>query len=183
MKASALFLWSSLACLSASHAETLQINDEAPPVQASARRGMTWGANQFPTGAGDIVVVSCHGEPKVNGGSCDAYHGDTECSARLPVLCVKVDGRPRPGSLETPENSAVVWLGARVALTDSVPGSSLHARSDGDARCKLDLGPGWRMAEHHDVARGWSYAAHGWIPSRSRFWVAINDQKANCWDQ
>jgi hypothetical protein len=40
---------------------------------------------------------------------------------------------------------------------------------------------GWRMAEFHDGG-AWGFGAEGELPKDARFWVAINDQRANLWD-
>jgi hypothetical protein len=69
-----------------------------------------------------------------------------------------------------------------------VRGDAFARRSDADAYCAAAFGQGWRVAEHHDGATsdgshgGWGFVASGRIHDASRFWVAINDISANCWD-
>lgn len=62
-----------------------------------------------------------------------------------------------------------------------VPGFSLLSPQAGDALCLATHGPGWRMAEFHD-GWGWGLRAFGNVREDTRFWVRINDQKANCWN-
>ncbi|MBA8889837.1 hypothetical protein FHW12_004084 [Dokdonella fugitiva] len=166
---------------------------DAPP--RVARKGMTWGVGVRVSADPGIVFVSCHGRPAIGGHGCDAYQGDTACSAKRPVLCVEVDGRARPDGIATPPSGGVMhagfysgWAHGRVALTRAVRGDAFARRSDADAYCAARLGAGWRVAEHHDGVDeqgghgGWGFVAEGRIASRSRFWVAIDDTGANCWD-
>lgn len=177
--------------LAAAHAGSPQVHLE--PV---AKMGMTWGVSQPPaSGEGDVVFVSCHGKPRTENGSCNAYEGDTQCSVKQPVLCLSVDGRPNPNGRSTdssrssmPDDFYSGWAKGRVALTNAVRGDRFASRDEADAFCASTFGKGWRMAEHHDgITRtgssgGWGFKAHGRIADNSRFWVAINDQPANCWD-
>ena len=43
-----------------------------------------------------IDLVGCRNWLDPNGMNCNAYEGDTLCSQRLPVLCIKEDNTPRP---------------------------------------------------------------------------------------
>ncbi len=176
------------------------------------RRGITWGVALNDTSRG-IVLVSCHGKPLLesNNGSCDAYHGDTRCTEKRPILCVRPDGSPRPSypiagpGVSMPREYYYGWAGGRVGLTRRVRGTRLTSREAADALCAKALGKGYRMAEHHDgrwiegmgaeaysgeswpsgeqLSRGgWAYYASGRISAAERFWVSIDDQPANCWD-
>lgn len=173
-------------------------------------RGMTWGKRLRDTALG-IDYLGCWGydlEGKAVG--CDAIHGDYSCQSSQPVLCVRVDGRARPPyDVQYPSRDNRPqyggWLEGEAAITAPVKGTLLTSREQADKICTESLGEGWRMAEHHDgrymegmnarqyhgtswnrqqTLRGeWNfYAASNGIPANIRFWVAIDDQKANCWD-
>lgn len=176
------------------------------------RMGMTWGKVEHLEALG-IDRVHCFAGPAVpaerGGPGCNAYRGDTPCSTALPVLCLRVDGSPRPpypvvcGAHAMPGEFYCGWAEGRIALTARVRGDSLKSAAAADELCRRSFGPGWRMAEHHDGAYvegmgaaafhgpswptgqahhgGWGFLADGDIDARSRFWVAIDDQAANCW--
>jgi hypothetical protein len=104
------------------------------------------------------------------------------------------------------------WAGGHIATTTPVAGSSLGSAAQADAFCQTAFGAGWRMAEFHDgryisgmrhdrhygnqrhwhsdspwneeatQAGGWAFWAYGNVRDDTRFWVRINDQKANCWN-
>lgn len=173
------------------------------PFAAAAQepRGMSWGSYEnAATGAG-IVFVGCHGKPRTEQGSCDAYVGDTACSTPLPPLCLRVDGRPRPAGLITGKGYAMPpdfyagWAQGEVRAGKPVAGSQLRSQADADARCAAQFGPGWRLAEFHDAVRegsgengeparhgGWNFYAAGQLDPATRYWVANNDKPANCWN-
>ncbi len=115
----------------------------------------------------DAVELSCHGEPhptdKPNKNSCNPYLGDTSCRAVLPVLCFKVGGM--------------------LAATKPTMGYLMDSEVDASARCAKEFGAGWRMAEFHDGG-GWSINGQKGpgIITDARYWVHINDQPANCWN-
>jgi hypothetical protein len=154
---------------------------------------MTWGSGtsvRMPSEKGEVVQVSCHGFPKLDGSdSCDAYHGDTLCSRPRPVLCLLKDGRAEPesiaklraASMMSPDKFHAGWAKGELALTPAIRGDAFANRHAADAYCARTLGEGWRMAEFHDGDGGWGFVANGHIDAKSRFWVAINDQPANCW--
>jgi hypothetical protein len=119
--------------------------------------------------------ASCQGEPKdlakPHEGSCNPYAGDTSCRSELAVLCSR---------------AADAGGGLVLATATPVAGFLLTSRDDGDARCVHALGAGWRMA---------SFNANGVrelraqrligapADTRLRVWVAVGDQRANCWDK
>ena len=183
------------------------------PAQPAGRLGMTWGVMTTMPMPEGTVFVSCHGEPQTASGSCDAYRGDTACATPLPLLCLNVDGSPRPPGLHAPAVAGAMpddfyagWAGGKVASTAPMPGAMLKSRAAADATCKAAFGEGWRLAEFHDGGRdkapitftvqdpgrpgtrtvtatgGWGFHAAGDVVRTSRFWVAIDDQPANCWD-
>ncbi len=182
----------------------------APP--PAARKGMTWGVNAEIETPDGIVLVGCHGEPATDDGSCNAYRGDTSCATPLPLLCLKVDDTPTPAGLRTPAVDGALpddfyagWAGGSVATTAPMPGTELKSRDIGNRVCAAAFGDAWRLAEFHDGGRdkealrmtvtdpggaqrsveatgGWAFYAAGDPIRTSRFWVAIDDQAANCWD-
>ncbi|KAB2901507.1 MAG: flagellar hook-length control protein [Dokdonella sp.] len=158
----------------------VQLAVETPTV-VPGKKGMTWGVATLPNPQPGLVLVSCHGQPRIGGAGCDAYEGDTLCSAALPVLCVSDDRWPLPPALEGATNFHRGWARGRVALTPPVRGDALTSPRQADAQCVAEFGAGWRMAEHHDGGGGWSYLAAGSLGTASRFWVAINDTAGNCW--
>ncbi|MEO7324705.1 MAG: hypothetical protein ABIW82_07745 [Dokdonella sp.] len=168
---------------------------QTPTATVNVRKGMTWGVGARVSADPDIVFVSCQGQPKIDGHGCEAYHGDTTCSAKRPVLCLAIDGRVRPDGIATPPSGGVMsagfysgWARGRIALAPDVRGDAFQRRSDADAYCAAKLGAGWRVAEHHDGVSangahgGWGLVANGHVRAGARFWAAINDTEANCWD-
>src|SRR5689334_17275012 len=81
--------------------------DVPPRAPRVVRKGMTWGVGARLSADPRIVFVSCHGRPVIGGRGCEAYHGDTACSAKRPVLCLDVDGRERPDGIATPPSGGV----------------------------------------------------------------------------
>ncbi|MBL8300544.1 MAG: hypothetical protein JNN30_19575 [Rhodanobacteraceae bacterium] len=170
----------------------------AAPLQAADGLGMTFGNNSNESTGDGVVFVTCHGLPRTEGGSCNPYSGDTSCATRLPLLCLEVDGRPRPpGLLLPPAGSAAAmpsnfyagWAAGRVAATSPIAGHDLRSAQAADTICRNKFGHGWRMAEFHDGIvdaagnhGGWAWYAHGQLDTSTRYWVRINDQPGNCWD-
>ena len=104
------------------------------------------------------------------------------------------------------------WTGGFFKLTPPIQGCRLTSAKQADQFCRYYFGCHWQMAEHHDgywmsgmsttafygntwdwtKAQTGGWAAFGYSnisnqcsasPTNSnRFWVKINDQKANCWD-
>lgn len=147
---------------------------EPPPATKpppGTRAGMTW-ARLAQDAALGVDLVGC-------GGVCDAYVGDTACDAARPVLCVRDDGAPNPGVSTDFYHG---WIGGPIALTAAAVGSSFDSRASADAFCAAEIGIGFRMAEFHHPEGGWAYWGFGSIDGGARFWVAIDDQPANCWD-
>lgn len=170
----------------------------AASLHAAGGFGMTFGNNTNEATGDGVVFVTCHGSPRTAGGSCNAYTGDTACSVRLPVLCLQVDGRPRPAGLPVPPASPAAampghfyagWAAGRVAATVPMAGRELFSPQAADQVCRAGFGDGWRMAEFHDGLidaagnrGGWAWYAHGRLDLSTRYWVRINDTAANCWD-
>jgi hypothetical protein len=109
---------------------------------ASARSGMTWGLYSHDPTLG-VDHVGCAG--------CNAYTGDTACKTKLPILCLNVDGSPRPPYSVTPGQEFYEgWAEGHIATTLPVAGTHLTTPTTGDQICATSFGTGWRMAEHHD---------------------------------
>jgi hypothetical protein len=142
----------------------------APSAWATGGKGMTWGKARHTVGVDEL---GC--------GSCNAYVGDTACTTALPILCIKKDGSPRPSNY-TPSASAYTWAAGNLATTLPVTGTLLTSLANANQMCATFFGSGWRMAEFHD-GWGWGLSAFGNVRSDTRYWVYINDQPANCWNQ
>ncbi len=115
------------------------------------------------------------------------FVGDHECSATLPLLCIRVDGLAVPAS-SGGQNFAIGWSAGTVRLTRPVSGNEISTREAASNLCIGSFGNGWRMAEFHDGSLGapgggWSLWAYGGLPTGQRFWVANNDQMANPWNR
>ncbi|WP_424889115.1 hypothetical protein [Streptomyces sp. XH2] len=151
----------------------------AAPAADSGGKAMTW--TFMADGPGGTVQVG--GGPLSN-----PYQGDTATTTALPVLCLRIDGRPAPAGI-TPGFYAG-WARGAVAATNPIRGTRLTSRAAGDGVCANTFGTGWRMAEFHDgrygpdleSSGGWSFWAYGDVPAGTRFWTAINDQPANPWN-
>lgn len=182
-----------------------------PPASPAARKGMTWGVAADVETPEGIVLVGCHGEPATATGSCDADRGDTACSEARPLLCLKIDDTPAPTDLRRPlldgappDDFYAGWAGGTVATTAPMPGTALKTREIADRACAAAFGDRWRLAEFHAGGRdqqpiavtepgstqprsvypsgGGAFYAAGDPIRTSRFWVAIDDRPANCWD-
>ena len=110
----------------------------------------------------------------------DAYLGDTDCSACLPILAIKRQKLPKPPELKI-ENEYYEWSGGIIALTRPVQGHQLTSLEQANRIIQRELGSDWEMAEFHD-GWGWNFWAYGDIPANQRFWVYINNQPANPWN-
>jgi hypothetical protein len=145
------------------------------------RNGMTWVKNLTSATSG-IVDVGCGAG--VN--RCNATQGDTSCNTPLPVLCINKSGNLPVPSWET-TSQYHRWSGGVVATTEPVVPQTepllRQTSAEADQYCQSKFGPGWQVAEFHD-GWGWNFKAYGNIGTNvDRFWVDINNQNANCWDQ
>ncbi|MYU20531.1 ricin-type beta-trefoil lectin domain protein [Streptomyces sp. SID8352] len=136
----------------------------------ATHNGMTWATlEQRPD---DVVHVGYDT-------SSDPYSGDSPASSVLPVLCIRQDGRPAPAGV--PVGGYHSWAGGEVRATVPVSGTQLSSRAAADQLCAGHFGAGFRMAEFHD-GEGWGLWANGTLPANTRFWTAIDDQRANPWN-
>jgi hypothetical protein len=143
-------------------------------------------------------------------GGCNAYKGDTPCNHSIPILCINKCGYKRPCYPVNCKSYAMTgefycgWSEGFIALSRAVYGYNLGSQAGGDKICESQFGKGFKMAEHHDgrwvygmsesnycfaswpsstYSGGWGFVSYGVKgPAWTRFWVAINDQAANCWD-
>ncbi len=145
------------------------------------RNGMTWVKNLTSTTSG-IVDVGCG----AGANRCDAIQGDTSCAVPLPVLCINKSGNLPAPSWET-TSQYHRWAGGVVATTEPVAPQTesllRQTSAEADQYCQGKFGPDWQVAEFHD-GWGWNFKAYGNVGTNAgRFWVDINNQNANCWDQ
>jgi hypothetical protein len=131
----------------------------------------------------------------------NAYTGDTDTNAILPLLCIKKTDLPRPLGLPNPQHTPGgalrgSWSGGKVIALPNVQGTTLTSQSIADEKCRRQglqvLGEdGFRMAEFHDGDKnsgraGWDFWADASAMemlkiSDLRYWVRIDDQQANPW--
>lgn len=144
-------------------------------------------------------------------GACNTLTGDTPCNHSLPILCINKMSLKRPcyevkcGSAAMPKEYYCGWSEGYLALSDPVLGTRLTSRDIANKKCSEKLGSGFRMAEFHDgkyvegmntsnycystwpstsTSGGWGFYGYGARGSVwTRFWVDINDKRANCWDK
>ena len=169
------------------------INNPAPVAVEKAQRGIGYGLTFALNPNGDtappgVAHFSCNGEPKPTDrpqdNACNPYRGDTSCSVVLPVLCFKPEGLANPaGANSTP---VAAWTGGIFAATAPVMGAILESQDIANARCEKQLGSGFRMSDWHAAGgyamRGQSGQGVSTETGTTRFWVAIKDQAANCWN-
>lgn len=151
---------------------------------------MQWTVKQHDAGTA-ADYVSCKGPPAIpqHGEDCNAIHGDTTCSSSLPILCIKKLKLPKPAGLPSCDNpSTCAWSGGQLALTPAMQGCLLNSPARADELCATYAGADYVMAGFHDGrpdgGNGWGFYGQSDLfnASRTRFWVKISDQKANCWD-
>lgn len=149
--------------------------------------GLTFAAANTLEPLQNVSYMSCHGQPppvgKPHKDSCNPYDGDTSCRTVLPVMCINTGAVAKLDAAngDPPQG----WTAATLGATAPVMGALLESRPVADARCEKELGAGWRMADFH-AGGGWNVSGRpgaglsaGGI---TRYWVAINDSAANCWD-
>ena len=127
------------------------------PVAAQNGNGMTWAYRgmSFPAPNNSAlqrksVFVGCHG---ASGVSCNPYQGETSCSVKRHLLCVKDTGNiKRPPYAVTTVNHAMPkeyyagWSPKKIKLGPKKRGSDLTSLAVANQFC----GVGWKMAEFHD---------------------------------
>jgi hypothetical protein len=174
-----------------------------PPSEAATaspdRFGLSFGHGALPSPQSGLMVSACAGTPLDMGNpdknQCNPQQGDTSCRTALPVLCALKDGSTADSAGLVNElkaeggptgfNLYTGWMGGSLAATAPVAGFVIGSREQANARCVRELGAGWRMAEFHDAGGGWGLVGkrgQGLVNTNTRHWVAIKDQKSNCWD-
>ncbi|HEY6320333.1 MAG TPA: toll/interleukin-1 receptor domain-containing protein [Thermoanaerobaculia bacterium] len=149
---------------------------DAAPV--TVKKGMTWQLDGTNPTAGTIDIGCDNGNHP-----CDAYKGDTACTERLPILCIKKQGAgfplPLPAGADNTDRYHR-WSGGIVGTTEATMPPA--ARAAANALCVKKFGLSWRVAEFHD-GWAWHFQASGSVDDlNGRFWVDINDQpNATCW--
>jgi hypothetical protein len=138
---------------------------------ASGGNGMTWAKHGH---------NATYGVDHLGCANCNAYAGETSCKTALPVLCLRQDGSATPSGLATDFYNG--WVRGHIATTMPVQGASLTSLDVANQLCAATFGLGWRMAAFHDGGGGWNWYAYGNVRNDMRFWVAITDQPANCWN-
>jgi hypothetical protein len=147
--------------------------------QTAEKKGMTW-LHSISNPTTGTITVGCAG--------CDGYKGDTDCKQKLPLLCIYKPTPlfPLPAGVSNADQY-FQWSGGVVATTAPVAGNSFAHSTDATKYCVTQFGPNWRVAEFHD-GQYWNFQAYGGtvdaptVPSKTRFWVHINDQPAGtCW--
>jgi len=175
-----------------SYPSVAQDTDGACLYPGDAARGMSWGTADGPAVGGlppydatyNVSMVDCNVTTPPTAGrsgaplACDPYQGDWHVLRRLPLLCVRIDGRAAPtGWTATPPRS---FVRGEVAVTPPIYGLQLLGRAPGDQLCAQQFGSGWVMSAFHDGG-GWGFFGIGRTPTDTRFWVRITDQPANPW--
>ncbi len=135
-------------------------------------KGMTWVVKRI---SQDYVLVG-------NDKTTNPYQGDTSCEEELPILCIKKTGAPQPHIPNVRWTYYNGWCSGQLAVTPPVKGIRLTSLAETNRIVRSYLGPGWRIAEHHDGGGGWSIWGIGNLPEKNRFWVHINDQRGNPWN-
>ncbi len=146
--------------------------------QRGGCRGMTW-----------TVLHQLDGITHVGSDlRTNPYAGDATCDQSYPVLCIfKSGGGPPATSRPDLElNYYNSWSGAQVLSTGAVSGHQMPTVEAANQICADTFGSQyWQIAEFHDGnfgQGGWELWANGTLPLGTRFWVAIDDQRANPWN-
>ena len=163
-------------------------NQPARPVGAG--HGLTFAA-RAPSAddSPDAAYLNCKSEPvptdKPYQNACNPYQGDTSCRVVLPVLCIKTADSIKDAQ---PTNApAGAWASSTLGATAPVMGALLSSLDVAHARCEKELGEGYRMAGgFNNGGVDWAMAGRRgqgfMLGGSTRYWVAVTDQRANCWD-
>lgn len=137
----------------------------------------------------DAAYMNCKSEPvptdKPYQNACNPYQGDTSCRVVLPVLCIKTADSINAAQ---PTNApAGAWASSTLGATAPVMGALLSSLDVAHARCEKELGEGYRMAGgFNNGGVDWAMAGRRgqglMLGGSTRYWVAVTDQRANCWD-
>lgn len=142
--------------------------------EGSIPKALTWSKIRHDSKYGVDLVGTTGGNP---------YSGDTLLTKKLPILAIKKENLPRPPYQIPPQGSFYYgWTRGRIKLTPPIYGFEITSLAQANKYCEETCGQGYRMAEFHDGNGGWNWFAYGNISNKSRFWLHINDQKANPWN-
>lgn len=162
----------------------------AGPRPVGAGHGLTFAA-RAPSAddSPDAAYLNCKSEPvptdRPYQNACNPYQGDTSCRVVLPVLCIKTADSINAAQ---PTNApAGAWASSTLGATAPVMGALLSSLDVAHARCEKELGEGYRMAGgFNNGGVDWAMAGRRgqglMLGGSTRYWVAVTDQRANCWD-
>lgn len=179
------------------------------PAVASDRKGMTWRKYAHDSTLG-IDQINCAGCNPYRGDTACTRALPVLCLKRDGSPRPNYKVVPVPGGVLDAE-AYQGWAEGHVAVSLPVVGRLLTSLAVADGVCRAQFGPGWRMAEFHDgrwaqgmsdttfygnetnspspwpdrntpYRGGWGFFAWGNVPENQRFWVHIDDQRANCWN-
>lgn len=130
---------------------------------------------------GGIGAVSCGMNAK-DQPQCDPYVGDTPCATRLPLACIRPDGKSAPAALRS-HYARGLWSGGTLAFTEPVAGNAFATYRDADAHCAARFGPEWRTARLHDGTDNQGIAGYSAAPvPDGRVWIdVVGSPYATCW--
>ncbi|CAF1437336.1 unnamed protein product [Adineta ricciae] len=128
-----------------------------------------------------IDYIGCRDWTNPTGMNCNPYQGDTDCNAKLPMLCVRVDQSPRPPYLIYGEGAAMPaanyagWNGGHVSTTLPTEASRFRNRAEANRFCAETLGEHWEIAgiwgsQPHWISgmNGTKYAGSEWTANKDR---------------
>ncbi|EJE51130.1 hypothetical protein PMI14_04194 [Acidovorax sp. CF316] len=162
-----------------------------PPTASGIGHGLTFAvvADDAKQPA-EVARLGCAGEPRAtdrplkNDHPCNHQQGDTSCRVVLPVLCIQPGTAAKPAG--SAEASLAGWSGGMLAPTQPVMGAILTSAALASARCEMELGSGWRMADMKDGLDSGSIVGlrttNTTLGQGTRYWVQIQGQPANCWN-
>lgn len=161
---------------------------------ASAQKGMTWRLHKG-VQTGDTPIVQ-NGMQLAAGwvvigadNATDAYQGDTDTGKKLRILCIRKGDFPEPDGYQHSGDFYRAWSKGVLGVTEPVTGNSVPNRAAANEICQHDVGPGFRVVEHHDNGvGGWRLGArvllghYRYMQNKDhRLWASIKNQPANFW--
>lgn len=130
----------------------------------------------------NIGVAYC-GKTERGAALCDPVIGDTNCSARLPLLCIRDIDAAVPINMSDPN----YWTGGVLSKSPPHTGVSITTLAQANHICAKSFGQDWRVVSFHDGG-GWAVKGYGNLTDLSddkilqRVWIDIkNKPNATCW--
>ncbi|NOX39997.1 MAG: caspase family protein [Alphaproteobacteria bacterium] len=157
-----------------------------------SRVGLTWRSFGKVPGVPDVVSLGCYSKFN-NDKPCPQILGWTECSKKLPLLCishVKEGDDPTSERVSWPGGGTPSpdWINRRAELT--LPIIPPRKRSDADRVCQDQFGATFRVAtiteSQNPSAQGWRFDVAGDIlPDEGPFWIDVRQkyQDELCWTE